>query len=92
MTPIPSSGLPCRRGRPLTILCKKLIMTVNLNCIPTKIGTEMCINEPFMCSFSLIGHLFGFYGQKCEVCKKRKKNKETFACLYLRIGWCDLLM
>ena len=47
---IPSSGLPCGRDRPSTLSCtNNQSYPVNFHRIPTKVGTEIRLNEPFKC-------------------------------------------
>ena len=102
--PIPFSGLPCKHDtdRPLTFFTQKINHNpINLHQIPTKIGTEMCFNEPFMCTkFQLDGSMRSQVMAKNAKCAKRqrrirrKKTKKlfwNFARLYLGIGWCNFI-
>ena len=68
--------------------------SVNVHRIPTKVGTEIRLNEPFKCA--KFQSAFVFYGGFCEVCemkmkKKTKKLKRNFVRSYLVNGWSDFL-
>ena len=70
--------------------------SVYVHRIPTKVGTEICLNEPFKCA--KFQPYPSFYGRFCEVCKmkntkkkKTKKLKRNFVRSYLGNGWTDFL-
>jgi len=51
--------------------------SVHMYWIPTKLGTEMCFNEPFMCTKCQLNcnmrlHLMA---EKCKVCEMKKKQR-----------------
>ena len=66
--------------------------SVNVHRIPTKVGTEIRLNEPFKCAnFSAQSeYAFVFYGEVCEM-KMKKKLKRNFVRSYLGNGWSDFL-
>ena len=67
--------------------------SVNFYWILTKVSTEMCLISPYCVPVSARSeYVFAFYVRKCKVNKiNKKKIFWNFACLYLGIGWCNLL-
>ena len=48
---IPQRSLPCRRDRPSTLFTQIIgHNSVNVHRIPTKVGTQIRLNEPFKCA------------------------------------------
>ena len=45
-------------------------ISVNVHRIPTKLSTEIRLNEPFQCA--KFQHALVFYGGFCKVCEKKK--------------------
>jgi len=61
--------LPCKHVRPSTLIIRcNLVIPYQ---IPTKIGTMMHFNKPFMCA-NLV-HTYVFYSRKCK-CAKQRRN------------------
>ena len=61
--------------------------------ILTKIGTEVCFNEPLMCTKfqpdrSMCSH---FMAKNVDCAKRRRKNNDMISRSYFGIGWHDLL-
>ena len=54
--------------------------SVNLYRIPTKIGTEMCFNKPFVCVKCQlnVSMCSCFMGENAKCAKWRRKNEEIF--------------
>ena len=81
LLPVPSIGLPCRQAWQIFNLFFMLKIDhnfINLYWIPTKIATEMCFNEPFMCTKFELNRCMRshFIWPNCEMCEKTKKNKK----------------
>ena len=92
--PILSSALPCRRDRALTFFVKIRHNSINLYQIPTKIGTEMCFNMPFLCTkFQLNPSMYFHQIYKCAKWRiiKTRKLKQHFGHSYLGIGIVELM-
>ena len=79
-------------------LTQKIDNSVNLNRIPTKIGTEMRFNKPYTCTkFQPNRSMFSQVMAENAKCAKWEKNKKktkklvwNFARSYLGIDWRDL--
>ena len=58
---------------------------MNVHRIPTKLGTEVCFNEPFMCvpNFSPIGAHVGVLWRILQ----SARNEETKMKLWLLVSW-----
>ena len=77
-----------KRDRPSTFFMQKINPnSINLYRISTKIGKEMYVNKPFMCTKFQLNQIciFAFYGWNAK-CAKQRRNKEIITKLVSR-GW-----
>ena len=69
--------------------------SVNVHRIPTKRGTEICLNEPFKCAkFQPYWSMHSCFTVECaKRSRKRKKLRKNpkFGRSYFRNGWSDFL-